>query len=269
MTDTEKRLESVRGDEAALEDELRESWGRLLDSEGGAADDAAFIQACAEKLESPFAWLLASHMALNGLGTAEDTAAARAWLEKACAADYPLALVQLGRFLTVEGSGREDEAEARRCFARALELNAPETRAALGESLVLGGLGPDRVEDGANLLREAAQDDPECALLLARFIDEGKIQPAEGENTFLLVARAAEGGVPEAMRDLGNILLVYSLAKPEDMPLPGLDPASCREEAVRWLSMAADAGDEKAATILQGVAAREEEEKNGGAETKQ
>ena len=96
-------------------------------------------------------------------------------------------------------------------------------------------------------------------MLLARFIEEGKIQPAEGENTFLLIARAAEGGVPEAMRDLGNILLVYSLAKPEDMPLPGLTPEACREEAVRWLSMAADAGDEKAGIILKGVAAREAE----------
>lgn len=269
MTDTAKRLERVRGDEAALQSELRAAWGSLLDSEGGAADDAAFILACAGELSSPFAQLLASHMALHGIGAEQDNAAARAWLEKACAADFPMALVQLGRFLTIEGSGREDEAEARECFARALELNAPETRASLGESLVLGGLGPDHVEDGANLLREAAQDDPECALLLARFIDEGKIQPAEGENTFLLIARAAEGGVPEAMRDLGNILLVYSLAKPEDMPLPALDPASCREEAVRWLSMAAEAGDEKAVSILQGVAAREEEEKNAGPETKQ
>jgi TPR repeat protein len=125
------------------------------------------------------------------------------------------------------------------------------------------------VEDGARLLRAAAEDDPECAMLLARFIEEGKIQPAEGENTFLLIARAAEGGVPEAMRDLGNILLVYSLAKPEDMPLPGLTPEACREEAVRWLSMAADAGDEKAGLILKGVEARQAESGSPDGEVRQ
>ncbi len=270
MSHTENLIESVRGDKAAMERELQAAWYRLQNAEDGASgDDAAFILACADELGAPYAQLLASHMALEGIGMEADSGAARDWLEKACAADFPLALVQLGRFLTIEGSGRDDEAKARECFGRALEIDAPEARAALGESLVLGGLGSDHVEDGARLLRAAAEDDPECAMLLARFIEEGKIQPAEGENTFLLIARAAEGGVPEAMRDLGNILLVYSLAKPEGMPLPGLTPEACREEAVRWLSMAADAGDEKAGLILKGVEARQAESGSPDGEVRQ
>lgn len=138
-----------------------------------------------------------------------------------------------------------------------------------GEALVLGGLGSRHVKDGARLLRAAAEDDPECAMLLVRFIEDGKIKPAEGENTFLLITRAAEGGVPEAMRDLGNILLICSLAKPEDMPLPGLTPEGLREEGIRWLVKAAAAGDVKAEVILKGVAAREEEEDNPDGEVRQ
>jgi len=194
MSHTENLIESVRGDKAAMERELQAAWYRLQNAEDGASgDDAAFILACADELGAPYAQLLASHMALEGIGMEADSGAARDWLEKACAADFPLALVQLGRFLTIEGSGRDDEAKARECFGRALEIDAPEARAALGESLVLGGLGSDHVEDGARLLRAAAEDDPECAMLLARFIEEGKIQPAEGENTFLLIARRARG----------------------------------------------------------------------------
>lgn len=106
-------------------------------------------------------------------------------------------------------------------------------------------------------------------MLLVRFIEDGKIKPAEGENTFLLITRAAEGGVPEAMRDLGNILLICSLAKPEDMPLPGLTPEGLREEGIRWLSMAADAGDEKAGIILKGVEARQAESGSPDGEVRQ
>ena len=270
MSHTENLIESVRGDKAAMERELQAAWYRLQNAEDGASgDDAAFILACADELGAPYAQLLASHMALEGIGMEADSGAARDWLEKACAADFPLALVQLGRFLTIEGKGRKDEAKARQCFKRALEIDAPEARGALGEALVLGGLGSRHVKDGARLLRAAAEDDPECAMLLVRFIEDGKIKPAEGENTFLLITRAAEGGVPEAMRDLGNILLICSLAKPEDMPLPGLTPEGLREEGIRWLSMAADAGDEKAGLILKGVEARQAESGSPDGEVRQ
>ena len=59
------------------------------------AADAAVILEAAEA-GSPRAQLLASHMALEGRGQTMDAAAARAWLDKACAQDFAPALVQLG-----------------------------------------------------------------------------------------------------------------------------------------------------------------------------
>ena len=159
MSNTEDLIESVRGDEAAMKRELQAAWSRLQEADAEESfDDAAFIRICADELGDPYAQLLASHMALEGIGMDPDSGAARAWLEKACAADFPLALVQLGRFLTIEGKGRKDEAKARQCFKRALEIDAPEARGALGEALVLGGLGSRHVKDGARLLRAAAED---------------------------------------------------------------------------------------------------------------
>lgn len=113
MSNTEDLIESVRGDEAAMKRELQAAWSRLQEADAEESfDDAAFIRICADELGDPYAQLLASHMALEGIGMDPDSGAARAWLEKACAADFPLALVQLGRFLTIEGKGRKDEAKA-------------------------------------------------------------------------------------------------------------------------------------------------------------
>lgn len=69
MSHTENLIESVRGDKAAMERELQAAWYRLQNAEDGASgDDAAFILACADELGAPYAQLLASHMALEGIG---------------------------------------------------------------------------------------------------------------------------------------------------------------------------------------------------------
>ena len=237
-------------DDRELQTRLAAAWERLQAADGpGAAESAAAILEAAEA-GSPRAQLLASHMALEGLGMAQDAEAARAWLEKACGQDFAPALVQLGRFLTIEGGGAEDEAKARACFERAVALDDPETWPALGEALAKGVLGQKSVAAGAEILRKGARQHPVCAYLLCRLIDEGKIEAREGESPFLLLLDAAEGGYPEAQRELGGMLLLFSTNSADKMPIPGLTPEACRQEAEAWLARAWRGGDAKAGEIL-------------------
>ena len=233
--------------EQELHDGLAAAWQKLQATEG--AEGGAFILEAAGA-GSPRAQLMASHMALEGLGMAQDPGAARAWLEKACAQDFAPALVQLGRFLTVEGAGEADERQARACFERAIALDDPETWPALGETLAKGVLGQKLVETGAAILRKGAASHPVCAFLLCQLIDEGKIEAREGESPFLLLLDAAEGGYPEAQRELGGLLLLFSTNEEGKMPIPGLTPQACRQEAEAWLARAWRSGDAKAGQIL-------------------
>ena len=236
-------------DERELQTRLEAAWQRLQTADDPDAADAAVILEAAEA-GSPRAQLLASHMALEGRGQTMDVAAARAWLDKACAQDFAPALVQLGRFLTVEGQGQEDELRARACFERAMALDDPETWPALGEALAKGVLGQKHVAAGADTLRKGARDYPVCAFLLCQLIDEGKVEAREGESPFLLLLDAAEGGYPEAQRELGGLLLLFSTNEEGKMPIPGLTPQACRQEAEAWLARAWRSGDAKAGQIL-------------------
>ena len=91
MSHTENLIESVRGDKAAMERELQAAWYRLQNAEDGASgDDAAFILACADELGAPYAQLLASHMALEGIGMEADSGAARRGLPPGSGSARPL-----------------------------------------------------------------------------------------------------------------------------------------------------------------------------------
>lgn len=77
MSNTEDLIESVRGDEAAMKRELQAAWSRLQEADAEESfDDAAFIRICADELGDPYAQLLASHMALEGIGMDPDSGAA-------------------------------------------------------------------------------------------------------------------------------------------------------------------------------------------------
>jgi len=237
---------------AELRGALVSAWENLHAQGGDVAGASAFILDTADA-GWPRAQLMASHMALEGLGMAQDPELARRWLEKACRQDFAPALVQLGRFLTVEGRTAEDERRARACFERAIALDDPETWPALGETLAKGVLGQKLVETGAAILRRGAADHPVCAFLLCQLIDEGKVQPLAGESPFLLLLDAAEGGYPEAQRELGGMLLLFSTNSAGKMPIPGLTPEACRQEAEVWLARAWQNGDAKAGKILASI----------------
>lgn len=199
----------------------------------------------AAEMGLPHAQFLVSDALSEGgeaYGCKKDIFAALRWLEKACEADYPLALGALATvYLNVTGDSAFDEAVERDYHkAEALLLRAAKqddkTCIKALMSLYNGVLSPDdpvRLDEvfryaqkGANLF-----GDSDCMTIVGYcYLNADVINPIDEKQAFHWFMQAANQGDAEAMNMLGNLSL--------NSEAVGIDAA----KAFKWYKKSAEVG---------------------------
>jgi len=191
-------------------------------------------------------------MGMLGANQQDQWENAKPHLDKAAAADLPLAHYLLGIGAERGAWGEPDLAQAAECYCRAAAGGARPGMARYGLALLQGrGVPKDAVTGETWLRRAALGGDAEAASVVGDiYAKEGDLPPNYAEAAIWFRV-AAELGHASAARALG---LLY---------LTGMGVGRDRDEAAKWFRKAAEAGDPDAKAklanlALQGEAAEED-----------
>ena len=145
---------------------------------GKQGDDAtafAHWQTLAEAGDAQAQYALFVYLYNGGDGVAQDSAQARAWLQKAAAQNNITAQYMLGVLYQRGEGGAQDHAKARAWLEKAAAQGSPEAQYRLGLIYESGiGVTPDDAQAAAWWEKAAAQGHPEAQYNLGIFYKQGR-----------------------------------------------------------------------------------------------
>jgi TPR repeat protein len=195
----------------------------------------------------PAAANIIGEMTMAGRGVAASPEEAARWFEKAVAAKFPAAQLNLARLLR-QGIGKpKDEERAKFLVLQAAEAGFAPAQVEHGRMLEaavdLKARSPDFSEARKWIEKAAAQGYPDALFALVRYTDEGLAGPADPVAATKLCRRAAQGGSGAAMNDMGvryqkgtgvemdNVAAVgwFTLATQHEVPAAYVNLGNCYE----------------------------------------
>jgi len=163
-----------------------------------------------------------------------------AWLEKAAEQNQEDAVNRLGLIYENGEFGKSaDAAKAETYFREAFRLGAPIAAYNLASLLSTQKKYPEVVRI---LELGAEQGEPNCRNWLGQWYRDGENMPKDPQKALVLFRRAADAGLPEAMRNAAGMLLATENSKIEGIKYLEKAAALNDPEALDWLGYCYDLG---------------------------